>query len=98
MNQNFQESLILLSLTIMPETEADQRGNRKVLIAIGKNGESPTIRPGVLAELYESDLIGSLIDDYAQRCLTEPISPVSGELDEPAPADLSVFAQQPNQL
>lgn len=98
MSQNFQEKLILLSVTIMPETEANQRGNRKVFIAIGKNGESPTIQAGVLAELYESDLIGSLIDDYAERCLTEPISPVSGELDKPAPADLSVFAQQSNQL
>ena len=99
MSQNFQESLILLSLAIMPESDSSQRGNRKVFITLGKNGEMPTIRVGVLAQLYDCELIGSLIDDYAERCLTEPISPVSSELGEPIPlaALTPVIAQQPSQ-
>ena len=99
MSQNFQESLVLLSLTIMPESDASQRGNRKVFISLGKNGELPTIRACILAQLYDCELIGSLIDDYAERCLTEPISPVSSQPGEPIPlaAFTPVLAQQPSQ-
>jgi len=99
MSQIFQESLILLSLAIMPESDASQRGNRKVLISLGKNGEIPTIRACILAQLYDCELIGSLIDDYAERCLAEPMSLVSCESGEPLPltALTPVIAQQPSQ-
>lgn len=99
MGKNFQESLILLSLAIMPESDSSQRGNRKVLIALGKNGEIPTIRACILAQLYDCELIGSLIDDYAERCLAEPISSVSCEPGEPIPLAVltPVLAEQPSQ-
>ena len=99
MSQIFQESLILLSLTIMPESDTSQRGNRKVFISLGKNGEIPIIRACILAQLYDCELIGSLIDDYAERCLTEPMSPVFCEPGEPIPltALTPVLAEQPSQ-
>jgi hypothetical protein len=66
-NQNFRQSLLVISLAVMPESESSQRGQRKVFISIGKKSEYPIFQECSLAQLYECEAIGSLIDDYADR-------------------------------